>query len=157
VNINYTVQSGNLTRDPELNTYGQTTICKMRLAVNDRMKDPNTGEWKDRPNYFDVDVFGGQGERCAQYLRRGSKITVEGKLRWREWEAQDGSKRQAVSIAASNVEWPPKADSQGGGAYAGSASNTAPPASNAPPQEDFREQAHQDTAETFRGDDDIPF
>ena len=70
--INSVVIVGNLTRDPELRaTPSGTSVCSLRIAVNDRVKDPTSGEWGDKPNYFDVDVFGGQGERCAQYLARG--------------------------------------------------------------------------------------
>jgi single-strand DNA-binding protein len=104
--INSVVIVGNLTRDPEMrSTPSGTSVCQLRVAVNDRVKDPNTGEWGDRANYFDVDVFGGQGERCAQWLSRGRQVAVEGRLRWREWETQEGQKRQAVSIVADNVQF----------------------------------------------------
>jgi single-strand DNA-binding protein len=104
--INSVVLVGNLTRDPELRaTPSGTSVCSLRVAVNDRVKDPTTGEWGDKPNYFDVDVFGGQGERCAQYLARGRQVAIAGRLRWREWETQDGQKRQAVSIVADNVQF----------------------------------------------------
>ena len=104
--INSVVIVGNLTRDPELRaTGGGVSVCGLRIAVNDRVKDPSTGEWGDRANYFDVDVFGAQGERCAQYLARGRQVAVEGRLRWREWQAQDGSKRQAVSIVGDSVQF----------------------------------------------------
>jgi single-strand DNA-binding protein len=121
--INSVVIVGNLTRDPELRaTPSGTSVCSLRIAVNDRVKDPTTGEWGDKPNYFDVDVFGGQGERCSQYLARGRQVAVSGRLRWREWEAQDGSKRQAVSIVADNVQFIGPRDGAGGaggGEFAG--------------------------------------
>ncbi len=95
-------------------------MCSLRVAVNDRVKDPNTGEWGDKANYFDVDVFGGQGERCAQYLARGRQVAVSGRLRWREWETQDGQKRQAVSIVADNVQFiGPREGAGGGGGQGG--------------------------------------
>jgi single-strand DNA-binding protein len=103
--INRVVLVGNLTRDPELRAAGSTSVCTMRIAVNDRVKDPNTGEWGDRPNYFDVDVFGAQGERCSQWLSKGRQVAVEGKLRYREWESQEGQKRSAVSVVADNVQF----------------------------------------------------
>ena len=117
--INSVVIVGNLTRDPELRaTPSGTSVCSLRVAVNDRVKDPTTGEWGDKPNYFDVDVFGGQGERCAQYLARGRQVAVAGRLRWREWETQDGQKRQAVSIVADNVQFiGPREGGGGGGGY----------------------------------------
>ena len=103
--INRVVLVGNLTRDPETRQAGATTVCSLRLAVNDRVKDPTSGEWGDRPNYFDVDVFGAQGERCGQWLAKGRQVAVEGKLRWREWETQEGQKRSAVSVVADNVQF----------------------------------------------------
>ncbi len=106
-NINSVVITGNLTRDPELrHTEGGTAVCEMRVAVNSRRKDGNTGEWVDKPNYFDVTVFGAHGENCTNYLVKGRPIAVEGRLDWREWEAKDGSgKRQAVRIIANSVQF----------------------------------------------------
>ena len=104
-NINRVVLVGNLTRDPELrHTPSGTAVCKLRLAVNTRQKDAS-GNWGDKPNYFDVTVWGNQGESCAQYLSKGRPVGVDGRLDWREWEAQDGSKRQAVEIIADTVQF----------------------------------------------------
>jgi single-strand DNA-binding protein len=104
-NINTVVITGNLTRDPELrSTPGGTAVCKLRVAVNSSRKDGQTGEWIDKPNYFDVTVWGAQGENCANYLSKGRPVAVSGRLDWREWEAQDGSKRQAVEIIANSVQ-----------------------------------------------------
>jgi single-strand DNA-binding protein len=105
-NINRVVITGNLTRDPELrSTPGGTSVCSLRVAVNSRRKEAETGQWVDKPNYFDVTVFGAQGDNCAQYLAKGRPVAVEGRLNWREWEAQDGSKRQAVDIIADAVQF----------------------------------------------------
>ncbi len=100
------VITGNLTRDPELrSTPSGTSVCKLRVAVNSRRKDGASGEWVDKPNYFDVTVWGAQGENCANYLSKGRPVAVEGRLDWREWEAQDGTKRQAVEIIANSVQF----------------------------------------------------
>ena len=107
-NINVVVITGNLTQDPELrHTEGNgTAVCEMRVAVNSRRKDGNTGEWVDKPNYFDVTVFGKHGESCNNYLAKGRPVAVEGRLDWREWEAKDGSgKRQGVKIIANSVQF----------------------------------------------------
>jgi single-strand DNA-binding protein len=106
-NINRVVITGNLTRDPELRSTPNSgmSICGLRVAVNGRKKDPDSGQWVDKPNYFDVTVFGAQGENCAQYLSKGRPVAIEGRLNWREWEAQDGSKRQAVDIIADTVQF----------------------------------------------------
>ena len=105
-NINRVVLVGNLTKDPELrHTSGGTAVCKLRIAVNTRQKDGATGEWTDKPNYFDVTVWGNQGESCAQYLAKGRPVAIDGRLDWREWDAQDGTKRQAVEIIADSVKF----------------------------------------------------
>jgi single-strand DNA-binding protein len=104
-NINRVVLVGNLTRDPELrHTPSGTPVCSLRVAVNTRRKD-ESGQWVDKPNYFDVTAWGQQGENCAQYLSKGRPVAIDGRLEWREWEAQDGSKRQAVEIVADSVQF----------------------------------------------------
>jgi len=105
-NVNVVVITGNLTKDPELrSTPNGTSVCKLRVAVNSRRKD-SSGEWVDKPNYFDVTVWGAQGENCANYLYKGRPVAVEGRLEWREWEASDGSgKRSAVEIVANSVQF----------------------------------------------------
>jgi single-strand DNA-binding protein len=104
-NINRVVLVGNLTRDPELrHTPSGTAVCSLRLAVNTRRKD-EAGQWTDKPNYFDITVWGQQGENCAQYLAKGRSVAIDGRLEWREWEAQDGSKRQAVEVVADTVQF----------------------------------------------------
>ena len=154
--INSVVIVGNLTRDPELRaTPSGTSVCSLRVAVNDRVKDPTTGEWGDKPNYFDVDVFGGQGERCAQYLAKGRQVGVAGRLRWREWETQDGQKRQAVSIMADNVQFigPREGGGQSGGRSGGQ--TTGGQGSGPGFNKAGLDPADGDFAES--GDDDIPF
>jgi single-strand DNA-binding protein len=77
----------------------------LRCAACAWRSTAETGQWVDKPNYFDVTVFGAQGENCAQYLAKGRPVAVEGRLNWREWEAQDGAKRQAVDIIADAVQF----------------------------------------------------
>lgn len=142
-NINVVVLTGNLTRDPELDHLpgSGTAVCEVRLAVNGRRKDGNTGEWVDKPNYFDVTVFGGRGEAIAEHLAKGSALGVEGRLDWREWEAKDGSgKRQSVKIIANNVQFLGRKSADGDDG----ATATAPRVEEAP-------------AGVGTGDDDIPF
>ena len=93
-NINRVIITGNLTADPELRSLPSgTSVCKLRVACNTRRKDGASGEWVDKPNYFDVTVWGAQGENCARYLAKGRGVAVDGRLEWREWES-DG--RQAL-------------------------------------------------------------
>jgi len=114
-NVNVVVITGNLTQDPDLRHLGNgTAVCELRVAVNTRRKEGN--EWVDKPNYFNVTVWGAQGENCAQYLSKGRPVAVEGRLDWREWEAKDGSgKRQAVQIVANTVQFLGSRDGGGGG------------------------------------------
>jgi len=104
-NINTAAVSGNLTKDPELrHTANGTAVCNLRVAVNRRRKDGD--DWTDETSYFDITVWTGFGELCARKLSKGSAITASGRLEQREWEAQDGSKRSAVSIVADQVDGP---------------------------------------------------
>ena len=104
-NINRVVLTGNLTRDPELrSTPSGTPVCSLRLACNTRRRDAS-GQWVDKPNYFDITVWGAQGENCAQYLQKGRPVAVDGRLEWREWEDKQGNKRQSVDIIADAVQF----------------------------------------------------
>jgi single-strand DNA-binding protein len=145
-NINRVVLVGNLTRDPEMKHLPSgTALCSLRIAVNTRRKD-ESGQWTDKPNYFDVSVWGNQGESCAQYLSKGRPVAIDGRLEWREWEATDGSgKRQAVEIVADNVQFlGSRSDGDGGGG----GSSFVPAGSAASSDADFPASA---------SDDDIPF
>lgn len=104
--LNRIVLCGNLTADPEL-AYAPSgmAICKLRLAVNERVKNSQTGEWADRPCYVDVTVFGNQAEPCNQYLSKGSPVLLEGKLRYETWETPEGAKRSKHSVVAERVQF----------------------------------------------------
>ena len=145
-NINRVVLVGNLTKDPELrHTPGGTPVCSMRVAVNSRRRD-ESGQWVDKPNYFDVSVFGNQAESCTQYLSKGRPVGIDGRLDWREWEAQDGTKRQAVEIIADTVQFlGSRGDGEGGG---GGERQFVPAAATA---------GAADADFTSTADDDIPF
>jgi single-strand DNA-binding protein len=155
-NVNVVVITGNLTRDPELrSTGGGTSVCELRVAVNSRRKDGSTGEWVDKPNYFDVTVFGAQGENCANYLSKGRPVAVEGRLDWREWEAKDGSgKRQKVSIIANSVQFLGSRDGSGGGQNGGNGGGFSPSSDVPADTSDFEGAAAPSGG---GGDDDIPF
>ncbi len=153
-NVNVAVITGNLTKDPELrHTGGGTAVCEMRVAVNSSRKNGQTGEWEDKANYFDVVVWGAQGENCANYLSKGRPVAVEGRLDWSEWEAKDGSgKRQKVQIVAKSVQFLGSRDgsgnSGGGGEGGGFSPSTDVPADSS----DFA-----GATAGGGGDDDIPF
>jgi single-strand DNA-binding protein len=114
--INRVVISGNLTRDPELrSTSGGTSVLRLGVAVNDRRKNQQTGEWEDYPNFIDVAVFGARGEALSRFLSKGSKVAIEGKLRWRQWETPQGDKRSAIEVIADEVEFLSSRDGGSGG------------------------------------------
>jgi single-strand DNA-binding protein len=104
-NINRVIITGNLTRDPELRAAGPTSVCGLRIACNGRRKNNETGQWEDQPNYFDVTVWGQQGENCSKYLSKGRGVAIDGRLHWREWTDKEGQKRQSVDIIAETVQF----------------------------------------------------
>ena len=154
-NVNVVVITGNLTQDPELrHTGGGMPVCELRVAVNSRRKD-QSGNWVDKPNFFNVVVFGAQGENCSTYLSKGRPVAIEGRLDWREWEAKDGSgKRQAVQIIANTVQFLGSRDGSGGAPAGGNnGGGFGAPQSDVPADtSDF------DSAPVGGGaEDDIPF
>src|SRR3954449_11601121 len=131
MNINRVVLTGNLTQDPDLRSLPSgAKVCGLRIASSTRRRGPD-GQWEDKPNYFDVRVWGAQGEACARYLSRGRSIAVDGRLEWREFEARDGQKRQAVEIIADNVEFLSAPDERDA-APSSAGEPVAPPADDVP-------------------------
>ncbi|MCA1681441.1 MAG: single-stranded DNA-binding protein, partial [Actinobacteria bacterium] len=89
---------------PELRSLQSgTAVCKLRVAVNTRRKQGD--EWVDKPNYFDVTVWGRQGENAAEYLAKGRPVAIDGRLEWREWTDKENNKRQSVDIVADSVQY----------------------------------------------------
>ena len=112
MSINRVNISGNLTRDPELRqTQGGMAILSLGVAVNDRRKNQQTGEWEDVPNFVDCVVFGTRAEKLAQFLAKGSKVAIEGKLRWSQWE-RDGARRSKLEVVVDEIEFMSRGGSQ---------------------------------------------
>lgn len=106
MSINRVTLTGNLTRDPELRvTTNGTKILNIGIAVNDRRKNPQSGEWEDVPNFFDCVMFGPRGESLQRFLHKGSKVAIEGKLRYNSWTSQEGQKRSRVDVLVDDVEF----------------------------------------------------
>ena len=149
-NINRVTITGNLTRDPELrNLPSGTSVCKLRVAVNSRRKDGD--QWVDKPNYFDVTVWGAQGENCATYLSKGRPVAVDGRLDWREWQDKEGNNRQSIEIIADTVQFLGSRDSgENGGRFT--------PQSDVPADTaDFQKAPAGAGSAGASSDDDIPF
>jgi single-strand DNA-binding protein len=131
MSINRVCISGNLTRDPEMRSTGSgMAIMQLRMAVNDRRKNPQSGEWEDAPNYVGVVVFGQRAESLSRFLSKGSKIIVDGKLRWSEWDDKNtGEKRSKLEVVADDIDF---ASGRGEGGGGGGYSAPAPSTSSAP-------------------------
>jgi single-strand DNA-binding protein len=103
--INRVVLVGRLTRDPELRALPSgSSVCSLRIACNSSRRDAD-GEFVERPNFFDVSVYGAPGESVGHYMRRGSRVAIDGRLEWREWETAEHERRQAVSVIADTVQF----------------------------------------------------
>lgn len=143
MSINRVSITGNLTRDPELRvTAGGTQVLSFGVAVNDRRRSPQTGEWEDYPNFVDCTMFGTRAEAVSRFLAKGNKVAIEGKLRYSSWE-KDGQRRSKLEVIVDEIEFM----SQRQGAAAPAAAPVATPApapAAAPPSVDLY-------------DEDIPF
>ena len=159
MSINRVNISGNLTRDPELRaTASGTQVLSFGVAVNDRRRNPQTGDWEDYPNFVDCTMFGTRAEAVSRYLQKGSKVAIEGKLRYSSWE-RDGQRRSKLEVIVDEIEFMSRGQNQGGygqessGSYGGSsygggysapAPHPAPAPAQVPPAVDVY-------------DEDIPF
>jgi single-strand DNA-binding protein len=138
--LNKVLLVGNLTKDPELRFVpsGQA-VANLRIATNRKYKAGN-GEWKEEVTYVGVEVWGKSAEACGEYLKKGSPLLVEGRLKLKEWTAQDGQKRSMLEVVSERVQFLSGGQRrEGAGAEGGF---DGPPPSDTPPP---------------AGDDDIPF
>jgi single-strand DNA-binding protein len=143
--INRVTLVGRLTRDPELRHLPSgSPVLQLGLAVNGRQKD-DAGNWVDKPNFFDVKVFGNQAEMLSQHLAKGRRVGIDGRLDWSSWET-DGQKRSKVEVVAFQVQFLDSRGESGGGE-----SQYIPSSDVAPNQSDFAPAA------ASAADDDIPF
>mgnify|MGYP000835608546 CR=1 FL=1 len=150
MSINRVNITGNLTRDPELRaTAAGTQVLSFGIAVNDRRKNPQTGEWEDYPNYIDCTMFGTRAEAVGRYISKGSKVAIEGKLRYSSWE-RDGQRRSKLEVIVDEIELMSSRGGQGGydqGGYA--------PAAPAPAARPAAPVATPPAVDVY--DEDIPF
>ena len=157
MSINRVIISGNLTRDPELRrTQSGMAIMSFGVAVNDRRRNQQTGEWEDYANFVDCTMFGNRAESLSNYLSKGTKVAIEGKLRWSQWE-REGQKRSKLEVIVDELEFMSSRDRQQGGyqknggyqgGYQGDGGYQAAPAPAPAPSIDATSSVY---------DDDIPF
>ena len=151
MSINRVIIRGNLTRDSELrSTASGLPVLGFGVAVNDRRKNQQTGEWEDYPNFIDCTMFGARAESLSRYLSKGTKVSVEGKLRWSQWE-REGQKRSKLEVIVDELEFMSSRNSDSssyGGGYAAPAAAPAPAPAAVPPVVDASSSVY---------DEDIPF
>ena len=124
MSINRVNISGNLTRDPELRaTAGGTQVLSFSVAVNDRRKNPQTGDWEDYPNFVDCTMFGTRAEAVSRYLSKGTKVAIEGKLRYSSWE-RDGQRRSKLEVIVDEIEFMSRGSQGGQGGYGQNGGNS---------------------------------
>jgi single-strand DNA-binding protein len=127
MSINRVMISGNLTRDSESRqTQSGMNILSFGVAVNDRRKNPQTGEWEDYPNFVDCTMFGTRGEKLQAYLVKGTKVSIEGKLRYSSWESKDGSRRSKLEVIVDEIEFMSRNNNAGQGYSNGASAGYAP-------------------------------
>lgn len=146
-NLNKVFLMGNLTRDPEVRYIPSgAAVADLSLAVNERYKDRDSGEWREKPVFVDVTVWRRQAETCAQYLSKGSGVMIEGRLQLDQWENPEGQKRSKLKVLADRVQFLPTGGSKGASAsqqsQTGEYEPRAPAGREEPPEVD---------------DDDLPF
>lgn len=106
MSINKVIVTGNLTRDPELReTQGGLQVLTFGVAVNDRRKNQQNQQWEDYANFVDCAMFGNRAASVARFLSKGAKVAIEGKLRWSQWQAKDGSSRSKLTVAVDEIEF----------------------------------------------------
>ena len=137
--INKATITGNITRDPELRqTQGGTSVLTIGVAVNDRRKNQQTGEWEDYPNFIDCKIFGNRATGVAPHLEKGMKVAIEGKLNQSRWQAEDGTNRSKIEIIVDEIEFMSRQQGQ-----------TASKPVQQQPQQPMQQQAAQPQPQQF--------
>ena len=138
MSINIVTISGNLTRDPELMQAGNTSILSFGVAVNDWRRNPQSGQWENVPNFVDCIVFGSRADALAGLLHKGSKVAIDGKLRYSSWEGKDGKKRSKLEVVVNELELMQRETSQ-------------------QPQHPQQPQRYQQPQQRYQQPDTVPF
>lgn len=133
MSINRVVCSGNIGGEPEVrSTSGGTQVLSFSLAVNERRKNQQSGEWEEYPNWVACTMFGSRAESVSRYIAKGSKVAVEGKLHYSQWETKEGQKRSKIEVIVDELEFMSSRNDQssyGGGHTGGYSAPAAAPIS----------------------------
>lgn len=149
MSINKVCITGNLTRDPELReTASGFQVLNFGVAFNDRRKNQQTQQWEDYANFVDCTMFGNRAASVSRFLGKGSKVAIEGKLRWSQWEAQDGGKRSKLEVVVDEIELMTSRDG-------GQQPQYQPQYQQQYQQTQYQPQYQPQTADVY--DDEIPF
>jgi single-strand DNA-binding protein len=131
--FNKVILLGNLTRDPELRYTPQgSAVCEFALALNYVYTNKQTGQKVEEVSFIDIVAWGKTGEICAEYLKKGRQVMIEGRLKQDRWEAQDGKKMSKVRVTAENVQFVGSRPEGGGGGGGGAKGGGAAPAGGGP-------------------------
>ena len=152
MSINIVTISGNLTRDPELRQAGNTSVLSFGVAVNDRRKNQQTGQWENVPNFVDCTVFGSRADALAGLLHKGSKVAIDGKLRYSSWEGKDGKKRSKLEVVVNELELMQRETSQ-------QPQHPQQPQRYQQPQQGYQQpqQGYQQPQQGYQQPDTVPF
>jgi single-strand DNA-binding protein len=156
--VNQVILMGNLTRDPELRQIpsGQS-VCSFSLALNRAYKD-QSGAWQEATDFIDVTAWGPLGERVSQYVTKGRRVLVQGRLQSRSWE-QEGQKRSKVEVLASDVTFLDSRNGEGGEGAPSGGFEKREPAAPSPSAKDKKKEdvVIEDITDEPINLDDIPF
>jgi single-strand DNA-binding protein len=164
--VNKVILIGNLGADPEVRyTQGGSAVANLRIATTEQWRDRNSGESQERTEWHRVVLFAKLGEIAEKYLRKGSKVYIEGRLQTRKWQGQDGQERYSTEVVADQMQM---LDSRGGGSggttdwgdssFSGAARGGAPVRDEGPFSQPGPQSGGRGTAPAEPDiDDDIPF
>ncbi len=156
--FNQAISMGNLTRDPELRqTPGGQSVASFAVATNRSWKDPQSGDKKEAVEFHDVVAWGKLGELCANYLSKGRKVLVSGRLQTRSWDGTDGVKRQKTEIVAADINFLSGGPGADGGSAGGYSSSEASVGAASKSSKSKSEPEIQDMGDDEINLDDIPF
>ena len=152
MSINIVTISGNLTRDPELRQAGNTSVLSFGVAVNDRRRNLQSGQWESIPNFVDCTIFGTRADALAGLLHQGSKVAIDGKLRYSSWEGKDGKKRSKLEVVVNEIELMQRETSQ-------QPQHPQQPQRYQQPQQGYQQpqQGYQQPQQGYQQPDTVPF